>query len=37
MTVGPGCIRCKTHAGVTPVAPLVYAKVEDLRTPEVRK
>ena len=33
----PGCIPCKTHAGVTPVAPQVYAKVEGLRTPEVQR
>ena len=33
----PGCIPCKTHAGVTPVAHHVYATLEGWRTPEVRR
>ena len=32
-----GCIPCKTHAGVAPVALQVYAKVEGWRTPEVQR
>ena len=35
--VPPGCIPCRTHAGVTPVDPQVYAKVEGWRTPEVQR
>ena len=31
----PGCIPCKTHAGVTPVVPQLYAKTEGWRTSEV--
>ena len=37
MTPKPGCIPCKTLAGVTPVAPHVYAVLEGWRTPEVRR
>ena len=33
----PGCIQCKPHAGGTPVASQVYAKVEGWRTPEVQR
>ena len=33
----PGCIPCKTHAGVTPAAPQVYAKLEGWRTTEMRR
>ena len=33
----PGCIPCKFHAGVTPLAPELYAKVEGWRTPEVKE
>ena len=34
---GLGCIPCKPHAGGTPVASQVYAKVEGWRTPEVQR
>ena len=34
-TIRPGCIPCKTHAGVTPVVPQVYAMAEGWRTPKV--
>ena len=30
-----GCIPCKTHVGLTPVVPQVYAKAEGWRTSEV--
>ena len=33
----PGCIPCKTHAGVMSVAPQVQDKVEGWRTPKVQR
>ena len=32
----PGCIPFKSHAGVTPVAPQVYANNEGLSTSEMQ-
>ena len=37
LTDNPGCILCKAHAGVTPVALHVYAMLAGWRTPEVRR
>ena len=33
----PGCLPCKAHAGVTPVAPQVYAKDEGWHTPVAQR
>ena len=33
----PECIPCRTHAGSTPVTPLVYSNFEGWRTPEVQR
>ena len=37
LSMSPGCITCKPHAGGTPVASLVYAKAEGWRAPEVQR